>query len=506
MARRAGIIGHPLAHSLSPVFQRAAFIAVGLETDYERWDTTPDDLPRRIDSLRAPDIIGANVTIPYKEAVVPLLDELMGTSGRVGAVNTIVNKAGRLHGFNTDGLGFVSALRKEISFEPRARRILLLGAGGAARGIAFALQECDAASIDIWNRTASRAERLASDVAAGSSAAIAATADVSALAGYDCIVNCTSIGMDGTGTESETPCDLSSARPGAVAVDIVYKPADTPFLREARAGGLGTLGGLPMLVYQGALAFELWTGHDAPFETMMQAAENALAEERRGRNPVIVIGTVVTMAIFLFVGWLITTEMLQQLSWRKRVESGDGEIVVALCEEAISGWRAARPPRGVSAHLWASIQGAQLVAASPLQATVSTSAQGAFHTEGGKRIQESTDIQAAMAVAARLLDMLLYDVPNLRLSNVRVDVYGTFTALSGVPEQRPILTTTADRGTADSLEWEALSPDELLERFDTTIGQSDDGVAHAIDLPEVTGITAEEARLRMDAEASQGGA
>ena len=220
----------------------------------------------------------------------------------------------------------------------------------------------------------------------------------------------------------------------------------------------------------------------------------------------IVVGTVVTLAIFLFVGWVISTEMFQQVSWRRRVNSGDGEIVVALCEEALAGWRAVRPPRGVQAHLWASIQGAQLVAASTEQATVSTSAQGAFHTEAGARVQESTDIQAAMDVAARLLDMMMYDVPNLRLSSVRVDVYGTFTAADGIPQQRPILTTTAGRAIADSLEWESLALDELLEQFDTVIGQTDSGIAHAIELPEVTGIRADNVPSRPDLAATQGGA
>lgn len=219
----------------------------------------------------------------------------------------------------------------------------------------------------------------------------------------------------------------------------------------------------------------------------------------------IVVGTVITLAIFLFVGWVIATEMFQQVSWRRRVKSGEGEIVVALCEEALSSWRARRPPKGVSTHLWASIQGTQLVAATTEQATVSTAAQGAFRTEGGQRVQESTDIQAAMEVAARLLDMMMYDVPNLQLSTVRVDVYGTFTASDGIPEQRPILTTTATRAIADSLEWESLSPDELLEQFETVIGQSDVGVAHAIELPEVTGIRAEDAHMRADAAASRGG-
>ncbi len=220
----------------------------------------------------------------------------------------------------------------------------------------------------------------------------------------------------------------------------------------------------------------------------------------------IVVGTFITLAIFLFVGWVIATEMFQQVSWRRRVRSGEGEIVVALCEEALSSWRARRPPKGVTTHLWASIQGTQLVAASTDQATVSTAAQGAFHTEGGRRVQETSDIQAAVEVAVRLLDMMMYDVPNLQLSTVRVDVYGTFTAADGNPEQQPILTTTATRAIADSLEWELLAPDELLEQFETVIGQTDTGAAQAIELPEVIGLRAEEAHLRAEAAVSRGGA
>lgn len=276
MTRTAGIIGHPVAHSLSPVFQAAAFEHCGLDIRYEFWDTPPEALRSRVESLRAPDVLGANVTIPHKEAVIPLLDEMGGQSARVGAVNTIVNRDGRLFGFNTDGPGFVAALRNEANFEPAGKPVLLLGAGGAARGIAFALVEARVAGIGIWNRTPERAARLAAALAVtGVSVHTASKPDP---AGYDCIVNCTQVGMEGGGAEDESPCAFSSARPGALAVDIVYRPEQTPFLREAGAAGLKTLGGLPMLVYQGALAFELWTGIRAPVDVMFEAARRRLAQ------------------------------------------------------------------------------------------------------------------------------------------------------------------------------------------------------------------------------------
>ncbi len=282
MTRIAGIIGHPVAHSLSPVFQGAAFRASGLDVSYELWDTLPQVLPGRVVSLRDPKYLGANVTIPHKEAVIPLLDELGGQSARVGAVNTIVNRAGRLFGFNTDGPGFVAALRNEAGWDPAGKSLLLLGAGGAARGIAFALAETRPNLIGIWNRTPERAARLVMDLAAtGARVAAAPAADPS---GYDAIVNCTSVGMHGGGADASTPCDLGQARPDALVVDVVYAPERTPFLAEAEGRGLKTLGGLPMLVYQGALAFELWTGVSAPVEVMFDAARDELRrrESQRG--------------------------------------------------------------------------------------------------------------------------------------------------------------------------------------------------------------------------------
>ncbi|HMO97196.1 MAG TPA: hypothetical protein PKD27_13860, partial [Tepidiformaceae bacterium] len=189
MSRRAGIIGHPVGHSLSPVFQSAAFQACGLDVAYEAWDTPLAGLPARIASLRQPEVVGANVTVPHKQAVIPLLDELGGQSARMGAVNTIVNRDGRLFGFNTDGPGFVAALRNESNFEPAGKRVLLVGAGGAARGIAYALVEARAAAVDISNRTAARAAAVAAEIGRPAKAVDL----VVSLASYDCVVNCTSV-------------------------------------------------------------------------------------------------------------------------------------------------------------------------------------------------------------------------------------------------------------------------------------------------------------------------
>ncbi len=275
MSRVAGIIGHPVTHSLSPVFQSAAFAHCGLDVAYERWDTTAEALAGRVVSLRGANCLGANVTIPYKETVISSLDELGGQSARVGAVNTIVNRQGRLFGFNTDGPGFVAALKNEARFDLAGKQVFLAGAGGAARGIAFALAEAGA-RVSIANRAPERARRLAADVGA-LSPGITAVESGGDLSGYDCVVNCTSVGMDGGPDPAGCPFDVAGLKPDALVVDIVYAPEETPLLKAASARGLRTLGGLPMLIYQGALSFELWTGVTAPIEVMFDAARRELA-------------------------------------------------------------------------------------------------------------------------------------------------------------------------------------------------------------------------------------
>lgn len=201
----------------------------------------------------------------------------------------------------------------------------------------------------------------------------------------------------------------------------------------------------------------------------------------------IVVGSVVALAVFLLFGWAIATEMFQQRSWRRRVGEGDTAIIAALIEEAMATWRRSRPPRGTPAALWAGVQGAQLLALTTESATLSGSAEGEFRTEAGVRIQVTTALDEAIALAARLVDMMLYDVPNLQLRRARVDVYATFAGDQGAPVQRPILTTTADRPAADDLPWESLTAAEVLARFATTFQRAPNGQGLAIDLPPVEG-------------------
>jgi len=201
----------------------------------------------------------------------------------------------------------------------------------------------------------------------------------------------------------------------------------------------------------------------------------------------IIVGLAIIGLIFAVVGWAVSTEMFQHRAWRRRVASGDVDIVAALVEEALGAWRRGRPPRGTPASLWAGVQGAQLIAVETEGVTLSTSAEGEFRTEGGTRVQVSTALDEAIAVAAKLLDMIMYDVPNLRLAYTRVDVYSTFAGADGTPVQRPIVTATAERAVADDMTWEALTPEEILGRFAAHYERAPGGQPVAIELPPIEG-------------------
>ncbi|MGH2631791.1 MAG: hypothetical protein ACRDG3_00145 [Tepidiformaceae bacterium] len=201
----------------------------------------------------------------------------------------------------------------------------------------------------------------------------------------------------------------------------------------------------------------------------------------------IIFGSIITLAIFLFVGWAVSAEMFQHRAWRRRVEEGDVDIIAALIEEVLAAWGRARPPKGLAANVWAGVQGAQLVAVTDDSATLSTSAEGEFRSEGSARLQVSSALDEGMAIAAKLADMMMYDVPNLRLGLVRIDVYSTFSGPEGTPVQRPILTTTVDRGVADGLTWDALTPEEVLGRFETQFDRGATGQPVPIELPPLEG-------------------
>jgi shikimate dehydrogenase len=280
MLKYLGVVGYPLERSLSPVFQQAALDHLRLEIVYEAWATPEDGLETRVTTLRSPTVLGANVTIPHKETVIPLLDEVDSLASRVGAVNTIVNRDGKLHGHNTDVAGFIRALREDGGFEPEGKRVVVAGAGGAARAVVAGLLEARVASVSVINRTLSRANRLVEDVresAEGSElrALPEMYASWAAVTGScELLINCTSAGAAGFEGESPVPVDL--IRPVMLVYDLIYHPAETPLMAAARKRGARVLGGLPMLVYQGAASFEMWTGQEAPLDVMLEAANGAL--------------------------------------------------------------------------------------------------------------------------------------------------------------------------------------------------------------------------------------
>lgn len=280
-----GVIGFPLKKSLSPVFQRAALDHLDLGIRYEAWPTTVEGLETRVSGLRAPTVMGANVTIPHKETVVRLLDEVDEMVGTVGAVNTIINKEGRLSGHNTDVEGSVEALRRDAGFDPAGKRVLLAGAGGAARAMVAGLLRAKVASIVVINRTFSRATKLVDALRPlANGAELKALPDIfiswtAAASGCDLVVNCTSVGSTGTGEEGDSPVPAEAIHAGALVYDIIYRPYETTLMRTAKERGAKVLGGLPMLIYQGAASFTLWTGRDAPIDVMFEAAREALAAE-----------------------------------------------------------------------------------------------------------------------------------------------------------------------------------------------------------------------------------
>ena len=278
MPQRLGIIGHPISHSISPVFQQAALDAIGFDGTYQPWDVAPDDVGNFVAGLRSPGTLGINVTVPHKEAVIPFLDRVDDWASTAGAVNTIVNRDGFLNGHNTDGLGFLRALREGAGFEPRGRDVLVLGAGGSARAVVYALTRVGVAQVFIANRTLERAERLAAlaiDTGAASKALVLSDAPAAAEE-VALIVNCTSMGMVHGPDENGSPLAAANIPSTVLVNDLVYNPLETPLLREAARAGALTLGGIQMLVYQGAASFEMWTGQDAPVGVMLEAATAAM--------------------------------------------------------------------------------------------------------------------------------------------------------------------------------------------------------------------------------------
>ena len=281
MTQRLGIIGYPIGHSISPIFQQAALDHLGIDATYEKWEVTPEGVGDFVNGLRVPDSLGINITVPHKQAVIPFLDEVDEWATAAGAVNTIVNHDGHLSGHNTDGPGFLRALLVETGYDPKGTRALVLGAGGAARGILLALARGGVDSMVIANRTLERAEtlaKLAKDNGVKSEAiSLSGDALTDAASDADLIVNCTTVGMSHGPDEHGSPVAAAQIPATAIVNDVVYTPLITPILKEAAAAGATALGGLHMLVYQGVLSFQMWTGVDAPVDVMLAAATAEMA-------------------------------------------------------------------------------------------------------------------------------------------------------------------------------------------------------------------------------------
>ncbi len=269
------LIGDPVEHSLSPVIQNSAFKHLGLDYVYVAFNVKANSLKDAVYGIRALGIHGLNVTMPHKIAIIKYLDGLDETASRVGSVNTILNSDGRLVGYTTDGVGALNAL-KHAGVDPSGEKVVILGAGGSSRAVAFTLAEI-ASELVIFNRTFDRAKdlknalcRFLGDELRIKAAPLTDEHLKKELEDADILINATSVGMKPN--SDDTPVKQDYLRKDLVVFDLVYEPLETRLLREARLAGAKVINGLSMLIHQGAVSFKIWTGMKAPVEIMMDAA------------------------------------------------------------------------------------------------------------------------------------------------------------------------------------------------------------------------------------------
>ncbi|MFD2169201.1 shikimate dehydrogenase [Tumebacillus lipolyticus] len=273
--RLVGLFGHPVAHSKSPQMHNAAFAHLSLDYSYLAFDVEPKRLQSAVESIRTLRMRGVNVTIPHKVAIIPYLDRLSREAELIGAVNTVVNDQGVLTGYNTDGIGYLSALEEETGFNVSGQRVLVLGAGGAARAVTVQLALRGTSELVVAARTAEKAAGLVDELQALTrSAALSWEAAAAQLDAYDLIINTTPVGMHPD--DGALPIQVERLRPGQVVSDLIYNPLHTRLLQEAKARGCITVGGLGMFIHQGAHAFAHWTGVDAPVDVMRRTVETCL--------------------------------------------------------------------------------------------------------------------------------------------------------------------------------------------------------------------------------------
>jgi shikimate dehydrogenase len=269
---RAFLFAHPAKHSLSPVMHNAALAQLGIAACYEARDVKPENLRDALEELRGSSVWGVNLSIPHKQMALEMVDSMSVEARAIGAINTVVHRDGKLHGLNTDAPGFMRSL-EDAGVNVRGCDVVVLGAGGAARGVCWALKQAGA-KIAVWNRTPERARELAKEFKL--EAFLTDDLLSNAIEGSSGLVNTTSVGLENP-DESPIAGDLF---PNDWVCDIVYRPLETKLLRNAREHGIKTVDGLGMLVHQGALALEAWTGRDVKPEVMRQAALEALGKHQ----------------------------------------------------------------------------------------------------------------------------------------------------------------------------------------------------------------------------------
>jgi len=271
-----GLLGYPLGHSISPVMQNAAFESKNINNLYIPVEVKKEDLADVVKAMSKMNFAGFNVTIPYKIEVMNYLDEIDDLAKSIGAVNTVVIKDGKLKGYNTDGIGFLRSLEGELSLSVTGKNIFILGSGGAARAISMTLAMNKANRLYICNRTFERAEGLVRDINSkygnvAISIPMLRQKMEEAITDAEILINATSVGT--YPNIDEIPIDKELLNGNFAVCDVVYNPKKTKLLQEAEKLGCKTMSGLGMLVHQGAEAFEIWTGVEAPANTMFEAAE-----------------------------------------------------------------------------------------------------------------------------------------------------------------------------------------------------------------------------------------
>ncbi|HEY0828905.1 MAG TPA: shikimate dehydrogenase [Bacilli bacterium] len=271
-----GVFGDPVRHSKSPIMLNRAFQEVGLNAAYAAFHVPPKSLKDAVYGIKALNFRGINVTIPHKVEVMKYLDVIDDSARAIGAVNTIVNDNGRLIGYNTDGIGYVRSLKEETNFSIEGKRILVLGAGGAARGIVYALAKANPSKIWIANRTIDKAVELAAALESAVDCYGMGLDEIKAVMNQvDLVVNTTSTGMHPN--IDEVPMNPAFLHPGLIVSDLVYNPLITKWLGLAKERGARVHSGLGMFIYQGAYAFEYWTGLAAPTAAMREVVEQSFA-------------------------------------------------------------------------------------------------------------------------------------------------------------------------------------------------------------------------------------